>query len=182
MELHTITASSIIKIVKSISSPAATCVRTYSVLTVLLTLILTIGTFIDVWMHYKNHNYACTLNPIFKWTMEIHTMTASSIIIVKSISSPAATCVRTYSVLTVLLTLILTIGTFIDVWMHYKNHNYACTLNPIFKWTMEIHTMTASSIIIVKSISSPAVTCVRTYSVPTVLFTLILTIGTFIDI
>ena len=51
---HTITALSIT--VESISSLAATCVRTYSVLTVLFTLLLTIGTFIDVY-NYKFLEY-----------------------------------------------------------------------------------------------------------------------------
>ena len=112
MELHTIAPLSIT--VKSISSPAATSVRTYSVLAVLFTLLLTISTLIDVWMHCNNHNHSCELNLIFKWTMELHTIAPLSIT-VKSISSPAATSVRTNSVVTDLFTPILTIGTFIDI-------------------------------------------------------------------
>ena len=164
--------------VKPISSLAATCIRTYSVVTVLFTLLLTTSTFIDVWIHCKH----CIYTQTFKQTIEIitHTITASSIT-VKPISSLAATCIRTYSVLTVLFTLLLTTGTFIDVWMHCNNHNHSCELNLIFKWTVELHTIAPSSIA-VKTISILAATCVRTYSVLTVLFTLILTIGTFIDV
>ena len=50
--------------------------------------------------------------------------TAVLSIIVKSISSLAATCIRTYSVVTVLFTLILTTGTFIDIWIHCKHRTY----------------------------------------------------------